>query len=202
MRSAVLACALALSAVPATSIKTFKEATSAVEQSCTPAFADGALYNVFATGNNSAVWDWLPASSNETARGGTIYVSGTDTPEDGAWYVTAAAENGADKYRLSLADEAAGKHCLVADNGRKLSTGSCDGDESLFTVSCALCTATSSSSDTTPLASGCILRTTSSTTSGLCPTWVKAGATRGLGEVELKTCRSRFKWQLWDFVQA
>ncbi|GAA5881208.1 hypothetical protein JCM1840_001285 [Sporobolomyces johnsonii] len=150
---------------------------------------------------DSAVWDWLPASNNETMAGGTIYVSGTDTPEDGAWYITATT-NGADRYRLSLADEAAGKHCLVADDGRQLTTGSCDGDESLFTVSCALCTATSSSSNTIPLASGCTIRAASSTTSGMCPTWVRAGATRGLGEVELKRCRSRFKWQLWDFVRA
>ncbi|GAA5917059.1 hypothetical protein JCM5296_004076 [Sporobolomyces johnsonii] len=201
MRSAMLAYALALSAVSATSFKTSRDVRSTAEQSCTPAFADGALYNVFATGNNSAVWDWLPASSNETTAGGTIYVSGTDTPEDGAWYITAAA-NGADRYRLSLADEAAGKHCLVADDGRQLTTGSCDGDESLFTVSCALCTATSSSSNTIPLASGCTLRAAPSTSSGLCPTWVRAGATRGLGEVELKRCRSRFKWQLWDFLRA
>ncbi|GAA5857593.1 hypothetical protein JCM5353_006872 [Sporobolomyces roseus] len=195
------------SAVPAQRLSIKERATST---SCSPAFGEDQMYNIFVAGNGSAAWEWLPDFYSGNAKeGGNLFVSGTDSPEDGAYYFIpvnstksttkpiSTKTKTVNNYRLSLADQEKGQHCLVARSGKMLSTGSCEEDDSIFTVSCSSC-----SSATGNIGSSCRIQ---SNNSRYCTTWFKKQGelpgSPGYGPIGVKLCR-KLVWQNWDIVEA
>ncbi|GAA6061657.1 hypothetical protein JCM10212_002534 [Sporobolomyces blumeae] len=153
-------------------------AATTPEPLCTPSSDLDAVYNLFAKGNGSAAWEWIPDSVHDedeqgtTLSGGTVFVSGTDSPEDGAYYLipvaSVANSTSTSTFRLSLADHA--KACS--------STGSKTGDS-------------------------CSIRTRAGPQ---CAAWLARGESipgvPGYGPVGLAMCRRGNEWQSWDVVRA
>ncbi|GAA5898126.1 uncharacterized protein JCM6883_000931 [Sporobolomyces salmoneus] len=188
--------------------------TNTTTSTCNPSFGDETLYNIFARGNDSAVWEWVPDfySGNDSS-GGTVFVSGTDTPQDGAYYflpatLPSSADNSTTSagnststttaYRLNLADKPKGQHCIVAKNGRTLTTGSCENDDSIFIISCSTCSSAPSN---------CRIRATvPAISSAYCTSWRAGAATipgvPGYGAVGLRSCKDGAKGQEWDIKVA
>ncbi|GAA5829309.1 hypothetical protein JCM3766R1_001054 [Sporobolomyces carnicolor] len=201
--TATLAASCLASAIP-TSRLTFKDrletklSVNSTAPRCVPSFGNETLYNIFARGNDSAVWEWIPNFySGDDSSGGTVFVSGTDSPEDGAYRFLATALPSANSsstssplsarssdsttltvaYRLNLADKPTGQHCL-------------------FAVTCSSC------SD--PSAAACRIRATvPAISSGYCTGWARAATTvpgvPGYGPVLLRPCKEGgSKGQEWD----
>ncbi|GAA6007172.1 hypothetical protein JCM11491_003030 [Sporobolomyces phaffii] len=186
--------------------------------SCVPAVGNETLYNIFAAGNTSAVWEWIPNfySGNATS-GGTVFVSGTDSPEDGAYsflpvdrdhpLVTNSTTAGG-AFRLNLADRPRGQHCIVAQDGRVLTTGSCENDDSIFFVTCSNCSSDAAAA-VDKVGAACRIRAAVAPplASSSCTSWA-AGASPpppgvpGYGPVGLRTCKDGMKGQEWDLVEA
>ncbi|GAA5929599.1 uncharacterized protein JCM15063_004198 [Sporobolomyces koalae] len=207
-------------AVAAPARRTFKERTTATNETpttasgCLPRLHNETLYNLFAP--NDAVWEWIPDShSGESLTGGTVFVSGTDSPEDGAYYFLPVHldSNGTVGYRLNLADHEVGKHCLVARSGRQLSTAACEKHDSIFTISCSECPSISpaSASSGDKVGSGCQIRahTPATFSSRYCTSWTRTSipGVPGYGAVGLKACRAVADEttnivQTWDIRQV
>ncbi|GAA5996302.1 hypothetical protein JCM5350_006505 [Sporobolomyces pararoseus] len=187
---------------------------------CTPQF-QAEMYNIFASGNDSAVWEWMPTFySGDDSQGGEVFVSGTDSPEDGAYYFlpaslpssnisTSALTNSASSasaFRLNLVDKAKGEHCIVAQDGRTLTTGSCQNNDSIFLVSCSTCA--SFTSNSTIGGSTCQIRSTvpARSSSSYCTSWAASSAgtpgVPGYGPVGLRACQTGTKGQQWDIRLA
>ncbi|GAA5957087.1 hypothetical protein JCM3765_005402 [Sporobolomyces pararoseus] len=186
---------------------------------CTPQFEVETMYNIFASGNDSAVWEWMPTFySGDDSQGGTVFVSGTDSPEDGAYYFlpaslpssnisTSSSTNSASTvsaFRLNLADKPKGQHCIVAQDGRTLTTGSCENSDSIFLVSCSTC---GSFTSNPKIGSTCQIRSTvPAVSTSYCTSWAASSVSipgvPGYGPVGLRACQAGTKGQQWDIRLA
>ncbi|BGP14599.1 hypothetical protein JCM10213_001947 [Rhodosporidiobolus nylandii] len=170
---------------------------SAFRSSCVPDFADEAvMYNVFQAGRGSA--------KNE---GGAVFLSETDSPENGAWYIS-PAEGGNGTFTLSLASKDEGVQCLRSvGRGRQLTTGACGLEKAQFTLSCSTCPPSGPSTQNVAFAGrACVLRSLASpehcVASVVPPANATGAAQPGLAELRLEACRVRTRRQAWDFIRA
>ncbi|GAA5871407.1 hypothetical protein JCM16303_000745 [Sporobolomyces ruberrimus] len=222
-----------VSAIPTLRRPTFKERprtaliTPNGTSNCVPSFGNDTMYHIFARGNGKSSTH-IPhedsSPSGDSSKGGTVFVSGTDSPEDGAYYflpvslplipdnsTVSTAMNGTMTslaFRLNLADQPMGQHCVVAQNGRVLTTGSCENDDSIFVVTCSTCPSPADES-TTPgkIGSTCRIRAIlPAMSSAYCTSWnYSAGPIPGVpgyGAVGMRKCKDGMKGQEWDIVEA
>ncbi|GAA5884647.1 hypothetical protein JCM6882_005333 [Rhodosporidiobolus microsporus] len=171
--------------------------------SCEPELVEGAVYNVFQAGRAAQTWEFLPpAGKPQATTGGALYVSETDTPENGGFFVQ-KEDNGT--YTLSLASRDEGVQCVrTVGKNRALTTGPCDLVKAQFTLSCSSCAAPSPSLSPEAgsfAARACVL--TSLASPGYCIFSVPNADSPdepGLANLEARKCAVRAARQSWDLV--
>ncbi|GAA5925422.1 hypothetical protein JCM3775_001407 [Rhodotorula graminis] len=183
---------------------------------CTPSLpvpsgdTDG-LVNVFAVSRGVATWEYVPPSPSGPKSGGALYLSQTDTPEDGAFFIVEQASRDpaheGPVWTLSLGSQEPGVQCVSAP-GKMLptTTGSCDDLAAEFELTCLSCPATTAASSTTAetgtaLARRCTLRSVAA--EGQCLTAVFQTATSVTRRIATRACKgNRAADQVWDLRLA
>ncbi|GAA5836110.1 hypothetical protein JCM9279_002197 [Rhodotorula babjevae] len=183
---------------------------------CTPspsalsAGADG-LVNIFALGRAVAAWEYVPPSPSWPKSGGALYLSQTDTPEDGAFYVAERASLDPAQedpvWTLSLGSQEPGVQCVSAPSKlASATTGSCDELAAEFELSCLSCPAQAASSSPdastgTAVARGCMLRSVAA--GGQCLTAAYFSSSSATPRIVTRACKgSRGAGQVWDLRLA
>ncbi|BGP01305.1 hypothetical protein RTBOTA2_000992 [Rhodotorula toruloides] len=172
------------------------------KSSCAVVLENGRLVNVFSKNKRTWAWDYLPSADSS---GGTVYLSETDSPEDGAWHVVQAQGMNSSVITLNLASDEESFQCIrVTGKNRLATTGACSLEKSQFTISCESCAPLSTSPTTgLALASGCQLRSVASPTQCLSTISPTADSPRKLAAIGTRTCAGLRGWgQLWDLVVA
>ncbi|GAA6002215.1 hypothetical protein JCM10207_003130 [Rhodosporidiobolus poonsookiae] len=175
-------------------------------RTCVPDLEAGEVLNVFRAGQADEAWEFLPSTKYPTAvTGGAVYLSQTDTPENGGWYLSEVeGQNGT--FTLSLASQEAGVQCLrTVGKNRAVTTGPCDQLKSTFTLTCTTCPSSSASSSSADASARYLARActfTSLASPGYCLQAVAAAGSPGLGQLEARKCAARSRAQAWDLVRA
>ncbi|BGP46740.1 hypothetical protein JCM10450v2_002588 [Rhodotorula kratochvilovae] len=169
-------------------------ATLANAATCVPTLPANALLNVFSVGRSTGVWEYVPPAREPAATsGGGLFLSWTDTAENGAFYVQQRATvdgTGEAVWTLSLGSHDAGVQCVTAQgkNGAA-TTGGCDDPEAEFALSCQVCPTPPSGAESGP---------------GQCLTSVSGRAAgRSTPRIETRQCKgTRGAGQVWDLRLA
>ncbi|KAL7343714.1 hypothetical protein BJY59DRAFT_687277 [Rhodotorula toruloides] len=196
------------------------------KSNCAVVLENGRLVNIFAKNKRTWAWDYLPSAD---ASGGTVHLSETDSPEDGAWHVVQAQGMNSSVITLNLASDEESFQCIrVTGKNRLATTGACSLEKSQvrrrveshrrwppgsrrshtpmpqFTISCESCAPLSTSLTTgLALASGCQLRSVASPTQCLSTISPTADSPWKLSAIGTRTCAGLRGWgQLWDLVVA
>ncbi|GAA5821303.1 hypothetical protein JCM11251_004560 [Rhodosporidiobolus azoricus] len=222
------ALAAVLSIIPFARAATAAPLTVRRARTCVPQLEEGREYNVFqagreASGADAQVWEFLPPAGNpEAVTGGAVYVSETNSPENGGFYIR---DGGNGTYTLSLASQEEGAQCLrTVGKDRPLTSGPCDLEkaqvnrpppqshnqaaltrltqmEPQFTLSCSSCSSTLPTNPGSFAARACVF--TSIASPGYAIFSVPNGDSPdepGLARVEVRKQAVRSARQSWDLV--